>query len=67
MLTSALPWLLRRRRRTSPKTACASTSGSALHDELLERTDALSPYIERSLAYVLTLEAKPTKRPSSGR
>ncbi len=39
----------------------------AVPDELLERTDELASYLERSLAHALTLKAKPTKRASSGR
>jgi TfoX N-terminal domain len=34
----------------------------AVPDDLLERTDELAPYLERSLAHVLTLKPKPTKR-----
>ena len=34
----------------------------AVPDDLLERTDELAPYLERSLAYILTLKPKPTKR-----
>jgi len=39
----------------------------AVPDDLLERTDELAPYLERSLAYVLTLKPKATKRANSGR
>ena len=34
----------------------------AVPAELLERTDVLAPYLERSLAYALTLKPKATKR-----
>jgi hypothetical protein len=34
----------------------------AVPHELLERTDELSSYLERSLAYALTLKPKPTRR-----
>ena len=34
----------------------------AIPDDLLERTDELAPYLERSLAYALTLKPKATKR-----
>lgn len=34
----------------------------AVPDDLLERTDELAPYLERSLAYVLTLKPKASKR-----
>ena len=39
----------------------------AVPDDLLERTDELASYLERSLAYVLTLKPKATKRSRSGR
>ena len=31
-------------------------------DDLLERTDELAPYLERSFHYTLTLKPKATKR-----
>jgi hypothetical protein len=34
----------------------------AVPDDLLERTDELAPYLERSYHYTLTLKPKPTKR-----
>ena len=34
----------------------------AVPDDLLERTDELAPYLERSLAYVLTLKPKASKK-----
>ncbi len=34
----------------------------AVPDEVLDRTDELAPYLERSLAYALTLKPKATKR-----
>jgi hypothetical protein len=34
----------------------------AVPDDLLERPDELAPYLERSLAYALTLKPKATKR-----
>jgi hypothetical protein len=39
----------------------------AVPDDLLERTDELAPYLERSLAYAQTLKPKPTKSARSGR
>jgi hypothetical protein len=37
-----------------------SVPADGLH--LLEGTDELAPYVERSLAYTRTLKPKPTKR-----
>ncbi len=34
----------------------------AVPDDLLERTDELAPFLERSYEYTLTLKPKPTKR-----
>ena len=34
----------------------------AVPGDLLERTDELAPYLERSLAYTLTLKKKPARR-----
>jgi hypothetical protein len=34
----------------------------AVPDDLLERTDELAPFLERGLAYTLTLKPKPAKR-----
>jgi TfoX/Sxy family transcriptional regulator of competence genes len=34
----------------------------AVPDDLLERTDELAPYLERSLAYALALKPKATKK-----
>ena len=39
----------------------------AVPDDLLERTDELALYLERSLAYVLTLKPKAPRRATSGR
>jgi len=39
----------------------------AVPDELLGRTDELAPYLERSVAYALTLKPKATKGPRLGR
>jgi hypothetical protein len=35
----------------------------AVPDELLQDTDALAPYLQRSYEYALTLKPKPTKKP----
>ena len=43
-----------------------ATGFVAVPDDLLERTDELAPYVERSLAYVLTLKPKVTKRSTGG-
>jgi hypothetical protein len=39
----------------------------AVPDDLLERTEELAPYLERSLAYALTLKPKATKKSASQR